>query len=477
MKLHGQSEQIPTNTFDTPADAFTVTTGPSYSGSDKTRLAINQDESLISFSDKLYHGKDTTCAIEAERDETDSIAVNMNGYLNISFQRTIRVPDDGKTHNLPPGLGHFPIFNVAAFAKSLPLDTVEKGGVFIAMYRTAPFTPPDRFKLTHIPTEREAMWIRFSTYSPFIVKVYVGGVNGISGDPMIPNMATYLKQQNHVARKQDYLVLPSQKWLDGIATAPGLVKQFVAMPYGSGYSVEHQVTGMETVGGLQFEVIPTYDKKVFFSRQRLFETMESSLDIFATPRDLGLHPGDTVYMLREKRMEKRPVLLRDLLSEKSYNPDHGLAIDLHQIFDGRLEIHTPEKLGSISFQVSTTLHHSLRALTFTKSNSSIPFKYIIKNISKQTGLPRQNRRLWIGRQEISDWEDIKRFSPNLPGLLTQTLVTLRWAQEPSPTSSLPWVYIQGPTGKPLAVCCKLSDTVNSLKKKIRKSARHRLGNR
>lgn len=196
------------------------------------------------------------------------------------------------------------------------------------------------------------MWIQFSTYSPFVLKVYVGGINGVSGDPMVPNMATYLKQQNNVPRKQDYLVLPSQRWLDGIATAPGLVKQFVAMPYGSGYSVEHQVTGMETVGGLQFEVIPVYDKDMFFSRQRLFDSMESSLDIFATPKDLGLIPGETVYMTTQEWEEKRPVVLWDLFWEKSYNPAHGLAVDLHQIFDGRLEIAAPEKGKSISFQVS-----------------------------------------------------------------------------------------------------------------------------
>lgn len=196
------------------------------------------------------------------------------------------------------------------------------------------------------------MWIQFSTYSPFVLKVYVGGINGVSGDPMVPNMATYLKQQNNVPRKQDYLVLPSQPWLDGIATAPGLVKQFVAMPYGSGYSVEHQVTGMETVGGLQFEVIPIYNKYMFFSRQRLFDSMESSLDIFATPKDLGLSPGETVYMMKRRWQEKRPVVLWDLFWEKSHNPAHGLAVDLHQIFDGRLEIAAPEKGKSISFQVS-----------------------------------------------------------------------------------------------------------------------------
>lgn len=49
----------------------------------------------------------------------------------------------------------------------------------------------------------------------------------------------------------------SQLWLDGIATRDGKVNQFVATPVGSGYSVEAQMTGKETVAGLQFEIVPT----------------------------------------------------------------------------------------------------------------------------------------------------------------------------------------------------------------------------
>lgn len=58
---------------------------------------------------------------------------------------------------------------------------------------------------------------------------------------MIPNMSTLLKRQNGIGKKQDYVVVPKQPWLDGIATSPGIVKQFVAVPYGSGYSIERQV--------------------------------------------------------------------------------------------------------------------------------------------------------------------------------------------------------------------------------------------
>lgn len=55
---------------------------------------------------------------------------------------------------------------------------------------------------------------------------------------------------------QDYLVVPNQLWLDGIANGNGTVRQFVATPLGSGYSVEAQIRGHEHYGGIQVEVTP-----------------------------------------------------------------------------------------------------------------------------------------------------------------------------------------------------------------------------
>lgn len=59
-----------------------------------------------------------------------------------------------------------------------------------------------------------------------------------------------------VSPLQDYIVVPGQRWLDGIADTDGTVRQFVAMPFGTGHSVESQITGSDTIGGLQFEITP-----------------------------------------------------------------------------------------------------------------------------------------------------------------------------------------------------------------------------
>ena len=58
--------------------------------------------------------------------------------------------------------------------------------------------------------------------------------------------------------RQNYVVCPDQPWLDGINAGAGFIRQFLAMPLGSGYSVEAQMMGSEKCGGIQ---ITAYDPK------------------------------------------------------------------------------------------------------------------------------------------------------------------------------------------------------------------------
>ncbi|CAN8095472.1 unnamed protein product [Discula destructiva] len=161
--------------------------------------------------------------------------------LEISFQRTIRVPDNTDVSNLPPGLGRFPLYKVKDYAHRLPQDMVEKGGVFFPMH------------------QKEAMWINFTANAPFMIKIYIGRINAISGQHADEDDETL---KHNVALKnagqslQDYVVVPRQRWLDGVSVEPGAVRQFVAMPMGQGYTVEAQLTGQEAAGGLQFEITP-----------------------------------------------------------------------------------------------------------------------------------------------------------------------------------------------------------------------------
>jgi hypothetical protein len=123
----------------------------------------------------------------------------------ISFQRTLRIPDDGRTYPLPPGLGAFPICRVADYANRVPSAWNQPDSVFIPLY---PY---------------EALWVRFHSrgWKPNAVKVGVGSLNAVSGGAW----ETALRPT-----EQDYVVSPPQNWLDGFHAGSGLVRQFVAQP-------------------------------------------------------------------------------------------------------------------------------------------------------------------------------------------------------------------------------------------------------
>ena len=79
------------------------------------------------------------------------------------------------------------------------------------------------------------------------MKIAAGKINAVSGEAWTAEL------QNE---PQNYLVVPEQPWLDGFSVGAGLIRQFVAMPLGAGYSVEEQLTGQAEVGGMQLQVYP-----------------------------------------------------------------------------------------------------------------------------------------------------------------------------------------------------------------------------
>lgn len=59
--------------------------------------------------------------------------------LKISFHRTVRVPDNQGSSDLPPDLGRFPIFQVKNYVDNLPPEMAAKGGLFFPMYRKSTY--------------------------------------------------------------------------------------------------------------------------------------------------------------------------------------------------------------------------------------------------------------------------------------------------------------------------------------------------
>lgn len=60
---------------------------------------------------------------------------NGSGFLKVSFERTIRVPDNSNTNALPPSLGQFPLYKTQDYVDTLPKQMAAKGGLFLPMYR------------------------------------------------------------------------------------------------------------------------------------------------------------------------------------------------------------------------------------------------------------------------------------------------------------------------------------------------------
>ncbi|KAL4751101.1 hypothetical protein BDW72DRAFT_212901 [Aspergillus terricola var. indicus] len=274
---------------------------------------INMHDTFLQFLSLRSPSKELSARLEGDQN------ILVDGRLELNFHRTLRMPDDEKIHPLPDSRGLFPLYNVEAFASQLPERITKRGGIFFPMW------------------QREALWIEFehrggSTH--YAIRVNIGHINAVSG------LDIY-----EVSDKQDYLVVPGQPWLDGIAVSPGIVRQFVAMPLGSGYTVEGQVSGKEKIGGIQIEVIPSYEQHTHaFS----YSTEQGHIKDAAehdTPGDYALKDGDKVTMA-PKPSTYRQARLRDFLNHgESFEEIESLH--LKSVYNGPVGIHEAATLHAL----------------------------------------------------------------------------------------------------------------------------------
>ncbi|MFL6447305.1 MAG: hypothetical protein ACJ746_06395 [Bryobacteraceae bacterium] len=142
--------------------------------------------------------------------------------LDVTFHRTVRVPEGRAASNLPPSLGRMKLFKVSDFQKNCPHDWAQEA-CFMALHET------------------EAMWISFRAIGrPCAVLIGAGGVNALTGQ----KLGTKLETDN-------YLVCPPQPWIDGWKDVDETVHQFVATPHkkGEGTSVGEQLIGADSKTG------------------------------------------------------------------------------------------------------------------------------------------------------------------------------------------------------------------------------------
>lgn len=202
--------------------------------------------------------------------------VHEDAVCRVEFQRTLRIPDDNLEYPLPPGLGCFPVEHVEDHSSRLPTAWIERGGVLLPMYQA------------------EALWINFSSGTgsrrgaryPFAVKIAAGKINAVTGDEWSNGL---------VKDPQDYLVVPDQPWLDGFCVQKGLIRQFVAMPLGQGYTAEEQISGTAEHGGIQIIVYPMKrDRYEEMSKRSIRFSGANVCYSLAAPREsasMGLAPG------------------------------------------------------------------------------------------------------------------------------------------------------------------------------------------
>jgi hypothetical protein len=208
--------------------------------------------------------------------------IRIGARLEITLERTIRVPEDTTLHYLPPSLGEFPLRDVRSLRGRVPKDWT---GFVVPVY------------------QKEALWIRFRAPRGdwTAIEPSAGGVNILTGAPARARLQ---------AHPQNYIVCPKQLWIDGIVTAEGAVRQFVAVPLGAGLSVGEQ---------MRLGPAPALSLTAFVPRQGtklprfIPETQQESV--------MGLGAGGAV----------RQKIYRDPLPKSSWDPRPAASIDIRLV--------------------------------------------------------------------------------------------------------------------------------------------------
>ena len=183
-----------------------------------------------------------------------------NAGVSIDLQRTLRLPDDGNTHHLPPGLGSFPLRHIEDYELGSHNALKQRGGLIMPMFQA------DALWMYFHPEVRDEDSVEY----PIALKIGTGKICAVSGE----EWTTGLNRD-----PQDYIVVPDQPWLDGYNVGDGIVSQFVAAPLGESLTVEEQLGGSGDVGGIQIQAFPM--KKSYFDKlNRRVAAPEASMEYY-----------------------------------------------------------------------------------------------------------------------------------------------------------------------------------------------------
>ena len=115
-----------------------------------------------------------------------------------------------------------------------------------------------------VPVDKDmAVWFKFELLTnglpkvPYALKILVGGINVITGETEHgeQEVLTLENNQPNTQVGQNYLILPSQRWIDGFKTGNGTVRQFIVQEFGLNATVEEKLKGTQD-GVIQFIAFP-----------------------------------------------------------------------------------------------------------------------------------------------------------------------------------------------------------------------------
>lgn len=244
-------------------------------------LEINKDQELEQFYDLFVRSRPSLKPLKISKTQSGISIQDENDAadLEISFNRTLRVPEDGTVYNLPALFGPFPLVNVDLLDGKLPESMIQKSGLLIPMYQREALSLGFNESCRYIEASVQPKYRR-----GFAVKVLAGSVNAISGS----------QPGNSEGEEglQDYIVTSKQARLDGFFAKAGvsIVRQFVAMTVPSGYTAEGQLKGEEGVGGVQLVIAPRFAGRGEFrtsGAKRLITLLQQK----QSPAELGLEAG------------------------------------------------------------------------------------------------------------------------------------------------------------------------------------------
>lgn len=306
---------------------------------------------------------------------------NGNANVTVSLQKTIRVPDDGKDHALPPGLGGFNYF-LHEGKKVLPIG------------------------------DEEALWFNFNNSNhelPVAIKILTGGINAITGEKEEGAARTVLKNNSNTKSGQNYMVVPGQPWLDGFkGKDENVVRQFVAVKLGEGRTVEEKLEGTQ-FGGLQIIVIPPSEALVEKAREaarRREEERRARIN-----RWLEQNPGKTEedYLHRAVPLKMRSMALESCSMSKSMGIGAGGKIKQEIVqsdykptdFDTANAQYTNlDLVHSLEFALLKRLPFPPQIPTFDQwNNAGLPWFSIPSNPDKAVKVDGSSRLADLDRQD------------------------------------------------------------------------------